>query len=168
MPRQTGIRPRHRANCKTFSGGRCSCRPAWEATVGSGRTAKIRRTFGSQAAAKTWRADALTKLNRGELAAAQSRKMREAATELIEGMHAGTVRTRSGDAYKPSTIRSYDEALRVHILPAVGALRLSEVQRKHVQDIADRLHAAAKHPSTIRNAIMPLRVIYRRAIRHGE
>jgi integrase len=83
-------------------------------------------------------------------------------------MHAGTVRTRSGDVYKPSAIRAYDEALRVHIIPAVGALRLSDVKRKHVQDIADRLHAADKSPSTIRNAIMPLRVIYRRAIRVGE
>jgi integrase len=70
--------------------------------------------------------------------------------------------------YKPSAIRAYDEALRVHILPAVGALRLSEVKRKHVQGIADRLHAAGKSPSTIRNAVMPLRVIYRRAIRADE
>src|SRR3954454_12812131 len=168
MPRQTGIRPRHRANCKTFSGGRCSCRPAWEATVGSGRTAKVRRTFASQAAAKSWRADALTKLNRGELTAAQSRKIRDAATELIDGMRAGTVRTRSGDEYKPSAIRSYDEALRVHVLPAIGALRLSEARHKHVQGIADRLHSEGKSASTIRNAMIPLRVIYRRAIRHGE
>jgi integrase len=100
--------------------------------------------------------------------AGQSRKVREAAAELITGMHAGTVRTRSGDVYKPSAMRAYDEALRVHILPAVGALRLADVKRKHVQDIADRLHGAGKNPSTIRNAIMPLRVIYRRAIREGE
>jgi len=93
----TGIRPRHRATCKSLAGGRCTCRPAWEASIGSGRTAKVRRTFASQAAAKSWRADALTKLNRGELTAAQSRKIREAAIELIDGMRAGTVRTRSGD-----------------------------------------------------------------------
>ena len=37
------------------------------------------------------------------------------AKELIAGMQSGTVRTRSGDAYKPSAIRSYDEALRVHL-----------------------------------------------------
>jgi integrase len=169
MPRYpTGIRPRHRAGCASTSGCRCNCRPAWEASIGSGRTAKVRRTFASQAAAKSWRADALTKLNRGELTAAQSRKIREAATELIDGMRAGTIRTRSGDEYKPSAIRSYDEALRVHVLPAIGALRLSEARHKHVQAIVDRLHKEGKSASTIRNAIIPLRVIYRRAIRNGE
>jgi site-specific recombinase XerC len=129
---------------------------------------KIRRTFSTQAAARAWRADALSKLHRGEITDGQARKVREAATELIEGMHKGTVRTRSGDAYKPSAIRAYEDALRVHILPAVGAVRLSDIKRKHVQDIVDRLHADGKSPSTIRNAVMPLRVIYRRAIRSGE
>ena len=142
-------RLRHRATCKSLAGGRCTCRPAWEASIGSGRTAKIRRTFASQAAAKSWRADALTKLNRGELTAAQSRKIREAATELIDGMRAGTVRTRSGDEYKPSATRSYDEALRVHVLPAIGALRLSEARLKHVQAIVDRLHREGKSASTV-------------------
>ena len=94
--------------------------------------------------------------------------MRDAATDLIDGMRAGNVRTRSGDEYKPSAIRSYDEALRVHVLPAIGPLRLSEVRHKHVQMIADRLHRDGKSASTIRNAIMPVRVIYRRAIRSGE
>ena len=97
-----------------------------------------------------------------------SRRVREAGADLLEGMRAGTVRTRSGDQYKPSAIRSYDEALRVHVLPFIGAMRLVEVQRKHVQQIADRLHTQGKSPSTIRNAIMPVRVIFRRAIRDGE
>ena len=164
----TGIRPRHRSGCATADGARCNCRPAWEASIGSGRTAKIRRTFPSLAAARSWRADALSKFHRGEVTTDQSRKVREAATELIDGMRAGTVRTRSGDEYKPSAIRSYDEALRVHILPTIGALRLSELRHRHVQMIVDQLHADGKSASTIRNAIMPLRVICRRAIRHGE
>src|SRR3954454_18821853 len=112
----TGIRVRHRSNCAAPTGRKCNCRPAWEASIGSGRSGKMRRTFATQAAARTWRADALSKLHRGELMAGQSCKVREAAGEWIEGMHAGTVRTRSGDAYKPSAIRAYEEALRVHIL----------------------------------------------------
>lgn len=136
--------------------------------MGSGRTGKIRRTFESQSAAKAWRADAVTKLNRGQLAGVRSRRVREAAAEMLDGMREGTVRTRSGDPYKPSAIRSYDESLRVHVLPPIGAMRLSDVKHKHVQHIADRLHAEGKSPSTIRNAIIPLRVIYRRAMRAGD
>jgi integrase len=128
----------------------------------------VRRTFESQAAAKAWRADALTKLNRGQLSSGRSPKVREAAAAMIDGMREGTVRTRSGDPYKPSAIRSYDESLQLHVLPSIGAMRVSQVKRQDVQAIVDQLHADAKSPSTIRNAIVPVRVIFRRAIRCGE
>lgn len=39
--------------------------------------------------------------------------------------------------------------------------------RRDVQGLADRLLADRKDPSTVRNALMPLRVIYRRAVREG-
>lgn len=136
--------------------------------MGSGQAGKIRRTFDSQAAAKAWRADALIRLSRGQLSTGRSRTVREAATALIDGMREGTVRTRSGDPYKPSAIRSYDETLRLHVLPAIGAIRLPRIQRDHIQAIVDDLHSGGKSPSTIRNAIVPVRVIFRRAIRSGE
>jgi integrase len=166
----TGIRVRHATTCAKQRGTtRCNCRPTYEAWVPAGeRGRKLRRSFKTEAAAKAWRADAQSALNRGELRAGPSRRVREAAVELLDGMRSGAIRTRSGDAYKPSAIRSYDEALRVHVLPSLGALRLSEVRHKHAQELVDRLHARGKSASTIRNAIMPLRVIYRRAIRHGE
>jgi integrase len=37
-----------------------------------------------------------------------------------------------------------------------------------MSSLADELPAAGKDPSTIRNAVMPLRVIYRRALEDGE
>jgi integrase len=46
-------------------------------------------------------------------------------------------------------------------------VRLSEVQRRDVQHLADTMLAEEKDASTIRNAIMPLRVIYRRAVSRG-
>jgi integrase len=166
--KRSGIRTRHRDGCRSYAGGRCNCTPTYEAMVGSGRTHKIRRSFKSEAEAHRWRVEALAALQRGDLTSESRRTVREAAAELLDGMRAGTVRNRSGDSYKPSVIRSYDEALRVHILPDVGAAKLSELRHRHVQAIADRLHANGKSPSTIRNAIMPLRVIYRRAQRYGE
>jgi hypothetical protein len=46
-------------------------------------------------------------------------------------------------------------------------MRLSEIQRRDVQRLADQLLADGKSASTIRNALMPLRVIFRRAIENG-
>ena len=80
----------------------------------------------------------------------------------------GRVRTRSGDRYKPSAIRSYEAALRDTIVPELGGKRLGDVQRRDVQRLADDLLAEGRDPSTIRNALMPLRVIYRRAIENGD
>jgi integrase len=50
----------------------------------------------------------------------------------------------------------------------LGYRRLSEVQRGDVQDLADRLLAEGLDPSTVRNMLMPLRAIFRRAVIRGE
>jgi integrase len=47
-------------------------------------------------------------------------------------------------------------------------LRLSAVTRNRVQDLVDRLVAAGHAPSTVRNAVLPLRAIYRRALEREE
>jgi integrase len=94
--------------------------------------------------------------------------LHEAAESWLTGAKAGLVRPRSGDSYKPSALRGYEAALRDRILPDLGGARLSEIRLVDVQDLADRLLAAGLDPSTIRNAIMPLRSIYRRAVRRGE
>jgi integrase len=83
-------------------------------------------------------------------------------------MKSGCVRTRSGYLYKPSAIRSYEAALRDHIVPRIGRTRLGDVQHRDLQRIADDLLAEGRDPSTIRNALMPLRVIFRRAVEDGD
>jgi integrase len=83
-------------------------------------------------------------------------------------MKSGRVRTRSGDVYKPSAIRSYEAALRDHVVPRIGRARLGDVQRRDVERIADDLLSEGRDPSTIRNALMPLRVIFRRAVEDGD
>jgi len=92
----------------------------------------------------------------------------EAAQAWLLGACDGSIRTRSGDPYKPSALRAYEQALRARVLPGLGAAKLSEVGRADVQDLADRLLAQGLDPSTIRNALMPLRAIYRRAISRGD
>jgi integrase len=92
----------------------------------------------------------------------------EAANAWIEGAREGTIRTRSGHIYKPSALRGYDSALRMRVLPQLGSVKLSDVSRLDVQDLADRLLAEGLDPSTVRNTLMPLRAIFRRAVTRGE
>src|SRR5438105_4146296 len=132
-----GIRARHSRSCRSHDGGRCNCKPSWEASVYLKREHRKRReTFPTQAAAKNWRADALKAASRGQMRSPTSVTVRRAADELLVGMRDGSIPTRSGGCYKPSVIRSYEEALRLRLLPELGDVRLSEVTRGDVQDLA--------------------------------
>ena len=63
---------------------------------------------------------------------------------------------------------SYETSLRVHIFPDLGGASLGDVRRGDVQGLADRMLSTGANPSTIRNALMPLRVIFRRALEDDE
>jgi integrase len=166
---QAGIEVRHRRTCAARSGGACTCEPSYRAVVFDRRTGrKIQRSFPTEAAARRWRDDARVDLRRGRLTGAPPITVRAAGEALIAGMRRGSIRTRSGDRYKPKTIRGYDQALRRHIYPALGGAKLAELHRNQVQDLVERLADDGADPSTIRNAIMPLRVICRRAKARGE
>jgi integrase len=83
-------------------------------------------------------------------------------------MRSGAIRTRSGDRYKPSACRAYSQALRDRIFPELGPVKLRDVQKRDVQRIADAMLAEGLSPSTCRNQLMPLRVIFKRAIVDGD
>jgi len=161
----TGIQVRHTRTCRSKDGGSCNCKPSYRAWVYNKRSkTRTFKTFDNQAEAKSWRHDAASAVSKGTMSAPTKTTVREAGEALIEGMRSGAVRTRKGTIYKPSAIRSYEAALRDRIHPELGALRVSEVQRRDVQRLADAMLAEQKDASTIRNALMPLRVIYRRAL----
>jgi hypothetical protein len=91
-----------------------------------------------------------------------------AAEILIAGAHGGSILDRGGKPYKPSTARGYEQLLRAYVLPSLGSWKLTQIQRRDVQDFADDLHKQGLSPSTIANILDPLRVIFRRAIRRDE
>jgi len=92
----------------------------------------------------------------------------EAAEKWLEDAKAGRALTRSGTRYKPSLIRTHESDLRRHITPAIGGLKLSELRQRDVQALVDRLVSLGYSGSRVRGAIMPLRVICRRAIENDE
>jgi integrase len=171
MSRSTGIEVRHARGCPAANDkeARCRCRPSYRASVWSKRDGRrIRETFPTLAAARAWRHDTSGAVRRGEKRAADGTTVREAWETLAAEMESGVARTRSGDVYKPSATRSYSEAMRLRVLPELGARRLTDVTRADVQLFVDRLAADGLDASTIRNTLLPLRVVYRRAIRRGQ
>jgi integrase len=167
--RLEGIEVRHVRDC---TGQRddpaCSCGPSFRASVWSPRDRRlVRKTFSTLAAARAWRIDSLSALSRGALSTS-STTLRQAAAAWLEGASSGAIRNRSGDRYKPSAIRGYEEALRLRLLPDLGGAKLSEIRRGDIQALIDRLMAKGHGASTIRNTLLPLRVIFRRALVRGQ
>jgi integrase len=167
--RPEGIVVRHSRRCATQAGEGCDCRPGYQAQVFSQRDAKaIRKTFRTLADARAWRAEAHSALRLGTLRVPTRTTVAVAAAEWLSAAEAQVVRTRSGSPYKPSALRAYEQALRTKVLPEFGHLRLSAVTRASVQELIDRLVASGLSASTVRNAILPLRAVYRRALARSE
>jgi integrase len=177
---QRGCPKRHTEDCATATsrkascncGARdaaCNCAPTYQAHVWSVRDKKrIRKTFPTLSAARDWRQDALPALRKETMRAPTQTTLNQSWEAWKAGAEDGTIRTRSGDRYKPSALRGYEQAMRLRILDDLGAVRLSDVSRLALQDIADRLLAEGVDASTIRNTFLPLRAVYRRALSRGD
>lgn len=137
------------------------CTPAPLASGSSGPSRRFE-------AAKLWRQDAQVDLRRGLIEGPKPLIVAETAAAWAAGARAGTVRNRSGHEYKPSAIRSYEQALRDYILPAFGPRRLNELRRGEVQRLADELVERGLGAATVRNALLPLRAISRRALARSD
>jgi hypothetical protein len=165
----TGITVRHGRHCGVHRASRCTCRPSYRPEVWSARDGKkIRTTCRTLAEARSWRRKAKAELRRGTLRAPDPLTLTEVAHSWLVGARAGAIRTRSGDVYKPSSIRGYEEALRVRVLPELGSRRLETITPRDLQDLVERLLADGHHASTIRNTLTPLRAIVRRAVARGD
>lgn len=166
--RSEGIDVRHSRSCelRRREGETCTCTPRYQAMVWSQRERKqIKRTFAKLSEAKAWRAESQTAVRKGTMKAPTPVTLNEAAEAWLTAAKAGIAKTRSGDPYKPSAIRSYEAALRQRVLPDLGGLKLCQIDRRDIQALAERLEVEGLSPSTIRNVLMPLRAIFRRAVR---
>ena len=160
-----GVIQRHGNRCS--GRGRCDC--PWQAAVYSKRDGKkLRKQFATKAEAVGWRTDASSAVRRNVLRAATSTTLAEAAQAWFDGARAGVIRNRSGDVYKPSAVRGYEQGWRLRIKPEIGHKRLSEVTRTDLQDLVDQLVASGLNPSTVVVTLLPLRAIYKRAVARSE
>jgi integrase len=158
---EKGIEVRTRADgTQSFRGH------AFDARANDGRGGRIRSPwFPTVAQARNWRQDTQVGLRQGTVRAPVALTLREAAAEFIDGARAGHVLNRKGEAYRPSVTRDYEGDLRRHVLPTLGDHRLSDLRRGDVQGLVDRLTESGLAPSTVRNALDPLRRICDRAVK---
>jgi Phage integrase, N-terminal SAM-like domain len=73
---------------------------------------------------------------------------RDIATEFM--------RTHIAAKRKTRTLESYETLLRLHILPAIGGLRMTEIRRAHVS----KMHSSAAHPGAANRALTVLSSIW--------
>jgi len=164
-----GIEVRHARPCASRVGKRCNCEPGYRvAAYDAISKRKVSKAFRTLGAARRWRAAAQTQTAKGVRLAGTAQTLRDAAEAFVGGVATGAIRTKAGERYKPSVVREYERSLRLHVLPTLGGAKLSKIQRRDVQRLADDLLASGADPSTIRNALKPLQVIYRRAIEDGD
>jgi integrase len=164
-----GVELRHSRRCRSLTCEACSCTPSYQAQVWSPRDRKpIRKTFATLAEARAWRQESQVALRKGTLRAPSQTTLQQATADWLGAAAAGVIRTRSGDPYKPSALRAYKQALQHRVLPALGQKRLTAITTNMLQDLADELAVAGLSPSSIRNTILPLRAIYRRAHNRAE
>src|SRR6187200_2701085 len=121
----------------------------------------------SLAEAKSWRVDALARLQDGTLSGDRGPTLRAAAGAWLAGIRDGSIRNRSGRVYKPSAVSGYERDMRGRILPVFGAARLAHLTLPDVQRWADRLAGEGLSPSTVRSIINPLRALYAWALPRG-
>lgn len=166
--RYEGIVLRHARSCSSRVGGGCSCSPSHQAQVWSAREQKTRKTFATLREARSWRHESQVALRAGTLRSSSHLTLEQAAAAWLLAAEARIVRTRTGEAYKPSAVRAYRQALRFRVYPSLGSKRLTAVTHTMLQDFADQLSAHGLSPSSVRNTILPLRAIFRRAHRRND
>lgn len=123
--------------------------------------------FKSPDEAKSWRINRLKELSQGVTRVRTATTLEQAWKRWHDDAAAGVLRTRSGDTYKPKTLRSYDGTMRSNVLPKHGNLSFSAVTREGLQRLVGAMNRAdgkgekGNSPSSVRNTINALRALYR-------
>lgn len=115
---------------------------------------------GSLAEARSWRIDKQAAIKLGRPSSRSNALLAEAMVKFLRDIESGAVSNRSGRRFKPSVCRSYASSYRLYIERELGPVRVDEIRRRDIQALIDRLKLNHR-PSTVRNAVMPLRAYFR-------
>lgn len=85
----------------------------------------------------------------------------------FSGFAAHFLRTHAKAHCKPSTIRAYQRACRLYLVPAFGDRDLRVIGPEHVAELQAEMKQAGKSPKTINNTIGVLSTLYGQAVKWG-
>jgi hypothetical protein len=153
---------RHKVACPANTGQSCTCEPGYVARVWDPRHRRPVHspTFHSPAKAIVWQEDTRAALKRGTTTPGRPIKLKDASDRFLAAAHNGTALNKKGKPYKKSTISTIEYALKGRIEQELGALRLNEVRRGHIQTLIDEMVAEKLSGSRIRNVLNALRSLY--------
>ena len=176
--RHVGIEVRHRRDCPAgcYPPGRCRCAPAYRAAVWFSDP-RGRQGPEGDADVRSARRCACVAVAGGGAGSTRRWSESRAVWRRADGA-CGWGRAHIGDGvrrcqeaertpYRAGVVRAYRRALNLHACPVLGGRRLDGVSQPDLLELVERLQAAGLSPSSIRNAIDPLRTIYRRAVARG-
>jgi len=122
---------------------------------------KVRKTFSEHWEAKTWRHQQLELASIERLRTPGRHTLAEAASLWVEMAQEGQIRNRSGHRYKPSSLRTIEGDLRLHLVPSLGARVMVGVTRADLQRLVGSWLAGGLGPSKIRSIVNAARVLWR-------
>jgi integrase len=132
----------------------------WEVAYIDGAGERRAKLFATKTAAAAWLIDAQSDLKRGlHTASSVSPTVKEAAALWIERCKAKKLETMS--------IKGYEEHVDLHIVPFIGAKKLSDLTVPAVNAFADELGKAGRSAAMIKKVIRSLGSIFREARRRG-
>jgi integrase len=122
-------------------------------------TGRLERVRGTKRAARAALAELRRELEAGRLAAGA----RQPLATYLDGWLAQVVRP----WLAPKTYASYEQLVRVHVVPRLGAVPLGELTPRHARLLLNDLLAGGKSPRTVSHVHAVLRNALNRAVRDG-
>lgn len=160
-----GITLVHRSVCKIKQTERCTCRPGHRAEAYDAVARRRRyRTFPTRKAAVQWRQDMQVAIRNGEHRITRAVTLAEVRDDWAKAAEEGTALTKAGQPYKPSVLRGYRDAWVTKIEPELGRSKVAEIRPVHVKALVTKLMGQGLAPSTVRNTITALRVLFKWAV----
>jgi integrase len=121
------------------------------------RRAKL---FATKGDAKAWMVDTLHDLKRGlHTASSVSPTVTEAALLWVKRCQDKNL--------ERMTVKGYEEHVKLHIVPFIGAVKLSELTVPAVSAFADRMREAGRSPEMVKRVVRSLGSIFKEARRRG-
>lgn len=160
--------PKHPKHPKHSARSRCDCEPSYRAKIRDGDE-RVPYSSRSRAEVEAWLRDAKIARRRGQgVNGKTADTLGTVVAAWLDGARKGVIRDRTGETYKPASIRGYEQCLRLRVLPTLGAEPIADIRRVDLQSVVDKLVADGLAPPTVQGAIVPLKAIFKREVANGR